>query len=336
MPQRSVSSADLTEVLRTYQATSPPTCYHCLEEVSRAMSTYLDRSVSYIERHLGEGVTIDDIAQAAGAPASQIHAAFLLLVGMTPLEYARKRTLSLAASRLMEGATVTDVAFASGYTSVEGFSRAFRAWSGMSPSDVLRDRSCRLLTPLRVQVKKEGGTFMEYRVREMPSFRFAGVSRRVPMRYEGVNTAIVDLAMSITDAQRKELHRLQDMEPRKVVNVSWNSDSDFQEESGQLTHLIGVPTTSTEAKEGLGFLEVPAGLWAVFPCDGPHPQRMQETTAAIYADWLGQAPYVLDRFAMFSFSDIREDGGAYSEIWVPVRRRPAKGVEDAGGPVVRS
>lgn len=222
MPQRSVSSADLTEVLRTHQATSPPTRYHCLEEVSRAMSTYLDRSVSYIKRHLGEGVTIDDIARSA----------FLLLVGMTPLEYARKRTLSLAASRLMEGATVTDVAFASGYTSVEGFSRAFRAWSGMSPSDVLRDRSCRLLAPLRVQVKKEGGTFMEYRVGEVLPFRFAGVSCSVPMRCGGVNTAIVDLAMRFSDAQRKELHRLQDMEQRKVVNVSRNSDSDFQEESG--------------------------------------------------------------------------------------------------------
>lgn len=296
------------------------------------MCSYLDRAISFIERHLGEGVTIDDIARAAGAPATQIHAAFSLLVGMTPLEYARKRTLSVAASLLMEGATVTDVAFASGYGSVEGFSRAFRAWSGMSPSDVLREGGCRILTPLRVQVKIEGGRFVEYRVEEMPSFRLAGVSRRVPMRYEGVNSAIVDLARSITDAQRAELHRLQDMEPRKVVNASWNSDTDFREESGLLTHLIGVPTTSTEAREGLELLEVPAGLWAVFPCDGPHPLRMQETTAAIYAEWLGSAPYVLDRFSMFSFSDVRGDGTAYSEIWIPVRRRPVQGIEDAIGP----
>lgn len=101
-------------------------------------------------------------------------------------------------------------------------------------------------------------------------------------------------------------------------------------------HLIGVPTTPTEANEGLGLLGVPAGLWAVFPCVGPHPQGMQETTASIYAEWLRSAPYVLDRFAMFSFSDIREDGAACSEIWVPVCGRPADGIEDAGGPVVRS
>lgn len=285
------------------------------------MSSYLNRAISFIEQHLDEGVTAGDIARAAGAPVSQVHAAFLLLAGMTPLEYARKRRLSVAASRLMEGASVTDVALSSGYESVEGFSRAFRAWSGMSPSDALREGTCKLLTPLRVQVVAEGGKQMEFRVREMPSFRLAGVSCRVPMQFEGVNNAIVELAQSITDAQRAELHRLQDMEPRKVVNASWDSDTDFQEESGFLTHLIGVPTTSAEAHEGLELHEVPAGLWAVFPCDGPHPQRMQETTAAIYAEWLESAPYVLDGFRMFSFSDIREDGTAYSEIWVPVRKK---------------
>ena len=67
------------------------------------MSSYLNRAISFIEQHLDEGVTAGDIARAAGAPVSQVHAAFLLLAGMTPLEYARKRRLSVAASRLMEG-----------------------------------------------------------------------------------------------------------------------------------------------------------------------------------------------------------------------------------------
>lgn len=47
---------------------------------------------------------------------------------------------------------------------------------------------------------------------------------------------------------------------------------------------------------------------------------MQQTTAGIYGEWLGTVPYELNGFRMFSFSNIREDGTAYSEIWVPVRR----------------
>ncbi|WP_302153644.1 GyrI-like domain-containing protein [uncultured Enorma sp.] len=162
---------------------------------------------------------------------------------------------------------------------------------------------------------------MEHRIVEKPAFRLAGVIARVPMQFEGENPAIVELAQSITPAQRIELHRLQDMEPKRVVNASWNSDTDFQEEAGALTHLIGVPTTATEVGEGLELVEIPALTWAVFPSDGPHPQTMQQTTARIYAEWLSEAPWELDGFRMFSFSDIRDDGTAYSEIWVPVRKK---------------
>ena len=166
---------------------------------------------------------------------------------------------------------------------------------------------------------------MEYRICDMPAFRFAGVMARVPMQFEGENPAISELARGITSAQREELHRLQNLEPRRMVNASWNSDTDFQEESGSLTHLIGVLTTrpADEVGAGLQALEAPAGTWVVFPSDGPFPEAMQQSTASIYGTWLATAPYELDGFRMFSFSRVRADGTAYSEVWVPVRaRRP--------------
>lgn len=167
---------------------------------------------------------------------------------------------------------------------------------------------------------------MEYRVAEMPGFRFAGVSARVPMQFEGENPAIADLVQSITPGQRHEMHRLMELSdaslPREVLNVSWDSDTDFQREEGMLTHLVGVATTApaSEVGEGLATLEAAAGTWAIFPSDGPFPEDMQQTTARIYAEWLGSAPYALDGFCMVSFSRIRDDGTAYSEIWIPVRR----------------
>lgn len=162
---------------------------------------------------------------------------------------------------------------------------------------------------------------MEYRICEMPAFRFAGVMARVPLTFEGENPAIAALAAGITPEQRAEMHRLQDVGPREVVNVSWDSDTDFMEESGTLWHLIGVLTTAREAGAELDVVAVPALTWAVFPSDGPFPAAMQETTAAIYGTWLAEAPYELDGFRMFSFSRQRADGTAYSEVWVPVRRR---------------
>lgn len=162
---------------------------------------------------------------------------------------------------------------------------------------------------------------MEYRIVEKDSFHLAGVMARVPMQFKGENPAIAELARGITEVQRAEMHRLMDTEPRRVVNASWDSDTDFQEEAGELTHLIGVPTMARTAGEGLELVEVPALTWAVFPNDGPYPETMQQTTARIYAEWLAEVPWELDCFRMLSFSDVRDDGTAYSEMWVPVRRK---------------
>lgn len=281
--------------------------------------SFLQQAFEYIEAHLGE-VTTEDIALAVGVDSDQLRAVFLLFAGMTPARYIRERRLSAAAHDLMDGASVTEIAFRYGYDSVEGFSRAFRSWSGTLPSDVARLGS-RVRSPLSIRVDIKGEHLMEYRIVEKPAFRLAGVMARVSMQFEGENPAIAELAQSITPSQRVELHRLQDIEPRRVVNASWNSDTNFQEETGSLTHLIGVPTTATEVGEGLELVEIPSLTWAVFPNDGVHPQTMQQTTARIYAEWLSEAPWELDGFRMFSFSDIRDDGTAYSEIWVPVRKK---------------
>ena len=282
--------------------------------------SYLEQALDYIERHLTEAPTTEEVALAAGVTAEQLRAAFLLIAGMTPSRYIRERRLSAAASDLMAGASVTEIAFRYGYESVEGFSRAFRSWCGTLPSDVARFGS-HMRSPLHIAVDVKGGHLMEYRIVEKGEFRLAGVAARVPMQFEGENPAIAELARSITEAQRAEMHRLMDTEPRRVVNASWNSDTNFQEEAGELTHLIGVPTTARAAREGLALVEVPALTWAVFPNDGPHPEAMQQTTARIYAEWLAEVPYELDGFRMLSFSDVRDDGTAYSEIWVPVRRK---------------
>ena len=57
---------------------------------------------------------------------------------------------------------------------------------------------------------------VECRIVDMPAFRFAGVAARVPLQYEGENPAIARLAESITEAQRAEMRRLMDLDPREV------------------------------------------------------------------------------------------------------------------------
>ena len=95
---------------------------------------------------------------------------------------------------------------------------------------------------------------MECKIIKMPKFNFVGVSKRVPMQFEGVNNEIVKLAQGITQNQMKELHRLQNIAPCEIVNVSNNSDAHFMKEEGYLTHMIGVLTTEEHEAFGRGKL----------------------------------------------------------------------------------
>lgn len=157
---------------------------------------------------------------------------------------------------------------------------------------------------------------MDYKIIQKEAFRFVGVSKRVSLQFEGVNNEIVDLVNEITDEQWKELHQLQNMEPYEIVNISYDSDTDFLEEKGQLTHMIGVLTTYVDISDQFNQFSIPPLTWAVFPNEGPFPSTLQDTMASIYAKWLPTSDYELAYSLSFSFTkmDEHQDYYAYSEV----------------------
>lgn len=164
---------------------------------------------------------------------------------------------------------------------------------------------------------------MDYKIVEMPAFKLAGVSKRVPMQFKGVNNAIVELAKSITEEQRKAMRAIQNIEPYEIVNASYEHEHDFMKDEGELTHLIGVLTTEENISEILDVIEVPACTWAVFPNEGPFPETLQETYAKTYSEWLVVSDYEVIMAPVFSFTkmDEEKENYAYSEIWMPVRKK---------------
>lgn len=283
----------------------------------------LNEAMDYIEEHLEEDFSLDKIAEYVHVSDLHLRKIFFALTNMSLNDYVKNRRMSKANQELLRGKSVTEVAYQYGYQSVDGFSRAFKKWSGMLPSEAAKLQKCKTFQKLSFVVAIKGGNMMEYKIIEKEAFCFAGVSKRVPMQFEGVNLEIVKLAQSITEQQRKEMHRVQNTDPHEIVNVSYESDTDFLEEKGELTHMIGVLTTREDVSDCLEKIPVPAGTWAVFPNEGPFPFTMQDTMARIYSEWFMTADYELTK--PFSFSFTKMDGErkdyAYSEIWIPVKKR---------------
>ncbi len=283
----------------------------------------LNQVVEYIEEHLTEKLTLEEIATYAGVSDYHFRKIFYYLSGLTLSEYIKNRKLSEANKDLLNNERVTDVAFKYGYESLDGFTRAFKAWSGFLPSQVFKTGVSKSFPKLSFYIDVKGGESMEYKLVEMPAFKFAGVSKRVPMQFEGENHAIVELAQSITQEQREAMHELKNLEPCEIVNVSYEHTHDFIEEKGELTHLIGVLTTEEEVSEQLDVMEAPAYTWAVFPNEGPFPETLQETYAKTYSEWLPVSDYEVIQAPGFSFTKMNEEkeGYAYSEVWMPVVKK---------------
>ncbi|MBM6615402.1 AraC family transcriptional regulator [Desemzia sp. RIT804] len=283
----------------------------------------LNDVVEFIEDHLTDDVTLENVSEYAGASDYHLRTIFFYLSGMTLSEYIKNRKLSEANRVLLQGEKVTDVAFKYGYQSLDGFTRAFKKWCGSLPSDVQKTGMSKSFPKLSFVISVKGGNTMEYKIVEKPAFNLVGVSKRVPMQFEGVNNAIVELAQSITEEQRKEMRALQNMEPHEIVNASYDADANFMEEEGALTHLIGVLTTHEDVSERLVKVPVEASTWAVFPAEGPFPATLQDTTARTYSEWLPASDYEVVNVPSFSFTkfDPNKEGYAYSEIWMPVRKK---------------
>lgn len=120
----------------------------------------LNRALGYIEAHLTDAISIDEVASQSYAASSHFQLVFHLVMGITVGEYIRNRRLTQAALELQQpGAKVSDVARRYRYDTPEGFSKAFTRFHGAPPSKA-RLEELRLYQPLTIHVTVKGGFAM--------------------------------------------------------------------------------------------------------------------------------------------------------------------------------
>lgn len=283
------------------------------------MLANLNQAMDYIEEHLTEEVSFDELAKKTGISVYHFKRTFSFIAGMSLAEYIKKRRLAEANLALLAGEKVTDVAFKYGYQSIEGFSRAFRDWSGQAPSEVMKTQIQKTFPKFSFYIDIKGGQSMDVKLIEKPAFQIVGVSQKVPLQYQGENQAIMELAQRITPQQRAEMHTFDDIYPHQVVNASFDFQEGRTTEGGEMTHMIGFATLQENTYEDLEQLSVPAHTWAVFPNEGPFPQTLQETWAKIFSEWLPSSGYQVVAAPEISFTQYQGPAEAkYSEIWLAV------------------
>src|ERR1700674_3851484 len=100
------------------------------------------KALWFIESHLAEKLTLDEIADVAGISPFHMVRAFAAETGFSVMRYVRARRLSEAARALAAGAPdVLSLALDADYGSHEAFTRAFRDHFGVTP-EAVRSLAC--------------------------------------------------------------------------------------------------------------------------------------------------------------------------------------------------
>ncbi|MFP4431881.1 MAG: GyrI-like domain-containing protein [Spirochaetaceae bacterium] len=96
----------------------------------------VNRTMDYIDGHLAEPLSLEKLAGVAAFSKYHFHRIFFAQVGETPGQYVQRLRLEKAAMLLVtqKDRSITDIAYAVGFTDLAAFSRAFRLAHGMSAS----------------------------------------------------------------------------------------------------------------------------------------------------------------------------------------------------------
>lgn len=99
-------------------------------------------SMRFIEEHLAEKLTVEDLAKRAGMSESHYAHRFSSVVRVSPKRFVRQARLERARTLLMESGTrANEVASLVGFESPAHFTREFKRRFGVTPSHYLRARS---------------------------------------------------------------------------------------------------------------------------------------------------------------------------------------------------
>lgn len=148
--------------------------------------TGIQRAIDYIEAHLTEQIDYEAVAAECYSSSYNFQRIFSILCGYTLGEYIRNRRMSLAGAELAStDLKVIDAALKYGYDSPDSFSKAFKSFHGILPSQARGNGSnLRSFSRLVVKLFLEGGKIMNYQIEKGPRITVTGHRKRFTGDFE--------------------------------------------------------------------------------------------------------------------------------------------------------
>ena len=250
----------------------------------------LQKAIDYMEEHILEPITYEDVAKHIYVSSYYFHRTFSLVTGITANEYIKNRRLSMAGQELsISDKKVIDIALKYGYESPESFSKAFTRFHGITPNAARRAGiKLKSFNRLLIKIKLEGGTVMDYRIEKREPFKL--LAKVAKFRNESIseeaNTEIPDFWKECGANGTFET-----LKQNTSKHSIYGACAPVSKESSYFDYGIGMEFNYGNIPEGYTIWEVNPTLWAVFKCIGENGDCIGETWEKIFSEFLPSSEY---------------------------------------------
>ncbi|WP_367569151.1 AraC family transcriptional regulator [Lacrimispora sp.] len=287
----------------------------------------IEKCIEFIEDHIKEDITIEEIANQSGYSLYHFCRVFSLCKGISVMEYMRGRRLALAATELFNNRKIIDIAFDYGFETPSGFAKAFRKVYGYSPTQYM----IRLAQYADTKTTfKMGGFIMNPVIVKRPAFKVAGY---------GIKTNISGITYTKDIASYWNNYEGENLESKmyRILNPAKHGEVGLcvpLSEYGNVIYLLGVIADDfSRAEKDMLTVEVPEAEYAVFttaPVDTSNDEEQIEfaeiiasTWKYIFEDWFKESEYIYDESKIdFEFYDERchHRKDTVMDIYIPIKK----------------
>jgi AraC family transcriptional regulator len=284
-----------------------------MEQKPETFTEYQQRIIAvlvYIDQHLEETLTLDDLARVACFSQFHFHRIFQAFIGEALYAYIKRLRLERAASNLKTSdLSITDIAFKSGYETPAAFAKAFRERFGVTPTG-FRTRSG------NGSGKKQFNTTEEMM---KPEIRILDDTNLLFVRRMGNYKQAAEEAWKAL--MKHAFWRVIINPSTKFIGIS-RDDPRLTEESKLRYDACITVKANVKTKGEVGVQTLKGGKYAVFLHQGPY-EKFQETYDLIFSEWLPRSGCKLREtlcFEMYLNKNPRrtKPENLRTEIFVPI------------------
>ncbi len=280
------------------------------------------QGIAYIEAHLWEDFSLEDVAGAAAWSPYHYARLFRAVANDSVMAYARRRRLTEAALRIvLEKERLIDIALDCQFGSQEAFTRAFAKQMGLPPGNLRNTRQLpfmRLQSPVTLEM--------------LNHINNRSISMK-PEIIEFAGASIIGIPRNFTFSDSLGIAALWGEYEKRVENAVskkptrfYGAVYDIDHENGKMVYMAAIGVGDYNyVPEGFERLELVAGTYAKFTHHSSGIENLAEeikqTYTYIFGKWLPSSKYrhtPLPEFESYDDSFDMDNATGEVDIYIPV------------------